>query len=76
MLLDRLLDRFGEHYRGVERRLDDAAWVAGRLAELLPLSPALKQNLLEMDAALERLALIRDGLRQLGLGRGASSAGQ
>ncbi len=36
--------------------LDSAAWVSGRLAELLPLPLSLKQELLEMDDPLERLA--------------------
>jgi len=36
-------------------RLDSALWVSARLAEVLPLASELKQELLEMDAALARL---------------------
>ena len=35
-------------YHGVAPSFDDAAWVGGRLIELLPLPLALKQSLLEM----------------------------
>jgi hypothetical protein len=40
-------------------RLDSADWVSARLAELLPLSLASKQRLLEMDEARERLEVLR-----------------
>jgi Lon protease-like protein len=44
-------------YRHVERR-DDAAWIANRLAEFLPLTLADKQTLLELADPLERLAVL------------------
>jgi Lon protease-like protein len=44
-------------YRHVERR-DDAAWIANRLAELLPLSLADRQTLLELADPIERLAVL------------------
>ena len=37
-------------------RLDSCAWVSARLIELLPLSLATKQELLELDDAAERMA--------------------
>jgi Lon protease-like protein len=40
-------------------RYDSAAWVSARLAELLPLSLASKQRLLEMDTASDRLEILR-----------------
>ena len=40
-------------------RFDSAAWVSARLAELLPLSLASKQRLLEMDEARDRLEVLR-----------------
>jgi uncharacterized protein len=40
-------------------RFDSAAWVGARLAELLPLSLAAKQRLLEMDDARDRLEVLR-----------------
>jgi Lon protease-like protein len=37
-------------------QLDSGLWVSARLAEVLPLPPELKQELLEMGGAQERLA--------------------
>jgi uncharacterized protein len=37
-------------------RLDSCAWVSARLIELLPLSLATKQELLELDDTAERMA--------------------
>ena len=53
----RVLPEAGEAYRHVEKR-DDAAWIANRLAELLPLSLADRQGLLELADPLERLAVL------------------
>jgi uncharacterized protein len=54
-ILERVLD---DHPEIFERpyRLDSGLWVSARLAEVLPLPPELKQELLEMDTARERLA--------------------
>jgi Lon protease-like protein len=57
-LLERLIESV-PMYQGVATRFDDAAWVGGRLVELLPLELTLKQSLLETRdpfARLERLA--------------------
>jgi Lon protease-like protein len=57
----RALDELDEVYTHVERRFDDAGWVGNRLAELLPIAPADKQALLELDdplALLESLLTI------------------
>jgi uncharacterized protein len=40
-------------------RYDSSAWVSARLAELLPLSGASKQRMLEMDDALARVEILR-----------------
>ena len=53
----RVLPEAGDAYRHVEPR-DDAAWVANRLAELLPLSLADRQALLELADPIERLAVL------------------
>jgi Lon protease-like protein len=53
----RVLPEAGDVYRHVEIR-DDAAWVGNRLAEMLPLSLADKQALLELTDPLERLTAI------------------
>ena len=47
-------------------RYDSSAWVSARLAELLPLSGAAKQRLLEMDDAGARVEVLR---RLIGSGR-------
>jgi len=54
-LLGELLDKAGHHYAAVPKRFADASWVGFRLAELLPLSMARKQYLLELTDPLERL---------------------
>jgi Lon protease-like protein len=67
----RLLERVIEQHPGLlapPHRLDSASWVSARLAELLPLPLAAKQELLELaDAAarLERVnALLRASARE------------
>ena len=49
---------FAEPYR-----LDDAGWVANRWCELLPLSLAAKQKLMELDDPVIRLSLVDGYLR-------------
>jgi hypothetical protein len=41
-------------------RLDDCGWVANRWCEILPISLAQKQNMLELDSPLVRLELVND----------------
>jgi Lon protease-like protein len=57
--LDAILAQVGEPYAALERHLDDAGWVAGRLAEILPIPPAHKQHCLELDDPVERLRFLR-----------------
>ena len=49
------LEELADQYQHVERKFDDAAWVSGRLAELLPIELDDKQALLELDDPLARL---------------------
>ena len=56
-LLKRLIEQHPELLEP-PHRLDSCAWVAARLAELLPLPLAVKQELLELDDARERLARV------------------
>ena len=56
--LAQLLQRAGEPFTRMQPGFDSSAWVAGRLAELLPFALGDKQRLLEMDAPLERLEAI------------------
>jgi uncharacterized protein len=63
-LMRKVLPELGELYEGVERRLDDAAWVGYRLAEILPVDLAEKQTWLELDDPIERLARIDPLIRR------------
>ena len=60
-LLRTVLPQLGEVYTGIQMRLDDAAWVGHRLAEILPIPLADKQVYLEIDDPIQRL----DGLAPL-----------
>jgi hypothetical protein len=57
-LLQSVLPQLGEVYTGIEMRLDDAAWVGHRLAEILPIPLAEKQRCLEFDDPIERLDVL------------------
>jgi hypothetical protein len=57
--LDAILAQVGEPYASLERHLDDADWVAARLAEILPIPPGHKQHCLELDDPVERLRFLR-----------------
>lgn len=48
-------------------RLDDCGWVANRWCELLPLQPAQKQRLMELDSPLMRLEVVSDLLARSGI---------
>ncbi len=54
-LLGNVLPQLGEVYTGIDMRLDDAAWVGHRLAEILPIELRRKQGFLEMDDPIQRL---------------------
>jgi Lon protease-like protein len=54
-LLRNVLPQLGEVYAQIEMRLEDAAWVGCRLAEILPIPVADKQSYLELVDPLERL---------------------
>src|SRR3546814_4754164 len=48
MVLERILDQVGgEHAQAPASMLDDASWIGWRLAEMLPLSDAQRQSLLQ-----------------------------
>jgi Lon protease-like protein len=57
-LLKSVLPQLGEVYTGIEMRLDDAAWVGHRLAEILPIPLTDKQSYLELDDPIERLDVL------------------
>jgi Lon protease-like protein len=54
-LLETVLPQLGEVYTDIEMRLDDAAWVGHRLAEILPIPMSDKQMCLELTDPVERL---------------------
>ena len=57
-LLGSVLPQLGEGYANMAMKLDDAAWVGYRLAEILPIPPAQKQFCLELDDPIERLEFL------------------
>lgn len=57
-LLQSVLPQLGGVYAGIEMRLDDAAWVGHRLAEILPIAAADKQFCLEIDDPVQRLDVL------------------
>lgn len=59
-LARRAFVQLGDAYAGVEPSYDDASWVGMRLAELLPLPNALRQQCLEMQDARERLRVLNE----------------
>lgn len=63
-MLGRTLEALGPPYND-EMKLDDAAWVGGRLVELMPLKLERKQELLELNDPLTRLFMLRDDMLNL-----------
>jgi Lon protease-like protein len=57
-LLREVLPQLGERYAHVVARYEDAGWVANRWAEVLPLTTAEQQQLLELADPLARLAQV------------------
>lgn len=63
-LLRRLVNELGAPFTLFpEEHYGHAGWVANRLTELLPLAPALKQALVELDDAMQRLQRVSELLR-------------
>ena len=58
-LLERIVAEHGEHLFAKPFRLDSSAWVAARLAEVLPLPAAARQKLLELDDSTQRLEILQ-----------------
>ena len=66
-LLRQMIEQIGHHYDGIIKKYGDASWVSCRLAELLPISLAQKQLLLQLDDARDRLARLGGIVEQLGI---------
>jgi Lon protease-like protein len=61
-----ILDDLGRLYENVERLPDDAAWVAWRFVEILPIDLMQKQQVLESDDVLATLDLVERVLHSQG----------
>ena len=66
-LLRMIIEKAGAGRFPAPLRLDDAAWVGYRLAEVLPIDTATRQGLLELTDAQQRLARLRQILADQGL---------
>ena len=66
-VLKLIIERVGESNFPAPLGLDDASWVGYRLGEVLPLDARIKQQLLEIDDAGERLDRLREILLKEGL---------
>lgn len=64
-LLSELIAGIGAEHFPTPHRLDDAAWVGNRLAELLPAPPERKQRLLELGDPVAMLREIERLLKRL-----------
>lgn len=71
-LLKTVIEKAGAERFPSPARLDDAAWVGYRLAEVLPLDASVKQELLELTDAGKRLERLRALLVKQGLGTSES----
>jgi Lon protease-like protein len=60
----RAVTELDEHYEHVEKKYDDASWVGSRLAELLPVDPAEKQVLLEIEDPIRRLEALASAVTE------------
>ncbi len=65
-LLTGLIGEVGEQHLPKPHRLEDAAWVGNRLAELLPVEPERKQKLLETRDPLRVLSEVERLIKALG----------
>jgi len=66
-LLRAIIEKAGAERFSSPVRLDDASWVGFRLAEILPVDSATRQELLELTDAQARLTVIRQILVSHGL---------
>lgn len=64
-MLEDAIERFGAEHFPAPQRLDDADWVACRIAEHLPVTPERRQELLTLDAPIRRLERIAELLAEL-----------
>ena len=65
--LRKVFAQVGDNGTDGEQRFDDAAWVSYRVAEILPFSGTVKQQLLELNDARVRLEILHRFLADQGL---------
>lgn len=70
-LLERIAAEHGERLFAQPFRMDSSAWVGARLAEVLPLPAAMRQQLMALDDPLQRLDILQRLLAQSGAPHGA-----
>ena len=69
-LLERIAAEHGERLFAQPFRMDSSAWVGARLAEVLPLPAAMRQQLMALDDPLQRLDILQRLLAQSAAARG------
>lgn len=63
-VLRHIVGEYGDTHFPPPHPFNDAVWVSYRLAETLPLTLSIKQNMLEMNDAVTRLRLLSDFLKK------------
>lgn len=63
-ILESVMNDLGRLYENLERRFDDAVWVAHRFVEILPIGLEQKQLWLESDDVLACLRMIEETMRR------------
>lgn len=66
-VLNLIIEKVGAAQFPAPLQLDDPAWVTYRLAEILPIATATKQDLLEIEATRDRFARLRRILIEQGV---------
>ncbi len=66
-VLEKIMQSLKHPYITLEKKYNNACWVGSRLGELLPLSLEKKQQLLEMNEANARLALLYEEMLTMGI---------
>lgn len=64
-LLKAVIEDLGKLYDPLPKHYEDAAWVAARFAEILPMEIEQKQTCLEIDDPIQRLEYVRPLLRAI-----------
>ena len=63
-LLEQIISDAGPLYDSIQRDYEDTNWIGYRLAEILPLEPQIRQELLEQDNSIDRLRQIYSNIKE------------